>query len=677
MTIKLPTQFSILSLIFCLVGICWLPAVFADESAGLVPEDYFDFVFVTDPQVSPDNKQILFVQSIVKDDASGRERQIFKIAEDGKVTEFTQGTSDRSARWSPNGERVAFLRSTESKTQVFVMPANGGESKQLTSVEEGVSAFSWFPDNQKLLLTINTPPPGEADEQDGEDKGSENSRVKPDIVDVKNAKYIANGSKYLNNKRKHLYLFDIASKALTQLTIGDNWNANAPQISADGKYVYFHANKTGKEYEGNRNNDIFRINLESKEIAALTKHPHAQFNASLSADGSRMVFLNTEDTYEQTDLLLMSTNGSGSSKNLTAKFDRDASKALWSPDNKTLYFTANDHGANRLFSVNIDDANVTTLLESEASIRHLNISPDGESLVFSRDSSTELPEIYRLEIKSKQLTQLTTFNDALLAKRKLSPAKNFWFENEKGMKVQGFVHYPLDFDKDKRYPVVLNIKGGPGGMWGHRWFHENQMYVAEGYAVVYVNYRGSSGYGLAHSQAVRLDYGGADYRDNVQFLDAVLAEFKWMDEDRLYITGGSHGGFLTNWITTQTDRFKAAVTQRSVSNWVSEAGTQQFTPLQMTQEFGGNLWQNFDYYWDRSPLKYADKVKTPTLIIHSDADMITPIGQGQEWFYALKANDIPVEMVIFKGETHSLSRTGKPINLVERLKRILAWFEKY
>jgi dipeptidyl aminopeptidase/acylaminoacyl peptidase len=202
------------------------------------------------------------------------------------------------------------------------------------------------------------------------------------------------------------------------------------------------------------------------------------------------------------------------------------------------------------------------------------------------------------------------------------------------------------------------------------------MYAAKGYAVAYVNYRGSNGYGIAHSKAVRLDYGGADYQDNIQVLDVVLSQSAWIDDQKLYLTGGSHGGFLTNWITTKTDRFKVAVTQRSISPLLSEAGTQEFTPKQMNAEFGGNLWTNFDYYWDRSPLQFANKKSTPTLIIDSDGDMITPIGQGKEWFYALKANGAPTEMVVFKGENHSLSRSDTPTNLVERLDRILEWFER-
>jgi len=227
------------------------------------------------------------------------------------------------------------------------------------------------------------------------------------------------------------------------------------------------------------------------------------------------------------------------------------------------------------------------------------------------------------------------------------------------------------------YPLVLNIKGGPAGMWGRQWFHEFQMMAGAGYAVAFVNYRGSTGYGHDHQSEVRLDYGGADAQDNLQAVDEVLARWDWIDPERLFITGGSHGGFLTNWITTRTDRFRAAVTQRSVANWISEAGTQAYPPRSMRAEFGGTIWENFDYYWGRSPLAHADRVSTPTLVIHSDQDMITPLGQGEEWFYALKALGIPTEMVVFHGESHGLSRTGTPVNLVERLNRILEWFERW
>lgn len=654
----------------------WHSAAQEELKTGLVPEDYFDFVYMNSPQISPNNDVILFVKQTVNDDASGRDNQIYKINKQGVVSEFTQGKDDWSPKWSKDGSQVAFIRSVDGKSQVFVMPANGGEAKQVTSLTQSLSSFEWFPSGDKLLLSLRVEDSQDADEdKEAEDKSAK-KRAEPDTVIIKNAKYISNGSGYLSDKRTHLFEYDIKTQALSQLTSGISWNAQGPVISNDGAHIYYHANKTGQAYEGNENSDVYRLELASKNTTQITHHPHSQYSAALAPNSEALVYLHSEDTYEQTDLLLLAGKGK-KPFNLTKNFDRNATSAIWSPDNTQLYFTANDHGAKRLFSVSVNSGKVTKLLDKNQKIDNLAVSQDGRYLVFTAESSTELPELYRLDLNNNKLNQLTTFNDKLRSEKALSAAQAVWFINDKGMKVQGFVHKPLNFDKNKSYPVILNIKGGPGGMWGHQWFFENQMYVAQGYAVVYVNYRGSSGYGIKHSQAVRKDYGGADYQDNIQFLDNVLAKNTWMDKDKLFITGGSHGGFLTNWITTKTDRFKAAVTQRSVSSWISEAGTQEYTPSQMTKEFGGHLWNNFDAYWDRSPLKYADKVSTPTLIIHSDADMITPIGQAQEWFYALKVNEVPVEMVVFKGETHSLSRSGKPTNLVARIEHILEWFERY
>ncbi len=288
-----------------------------------------------------------------------------------------------------------------------------------------------------------------------------------------------------------------------------------------------------------------------------------------------------------------------------------------------------------------------------------------------------LPEVYVAEDDGSGLRQLTHLNRDILAPIARGPLEKIWFDNDGGGKSQGFLLRPTVPTDGEKVPLVLNIKGGPGGMWGHQWFHEFQMLAGQGWAVAFVNYRGSHGYGYAHQNSVHLDYGGVDYRDNMKLVDVLLDRYDWIDSDKLFLTGGSHGGFLTNWIVSQTPRFRAAVTQRSVSSWVSEAGTQQYPPRRMQQEFGGSLWSNWDLYWDRSPLKHAHRVKTPTLIIHSDQDMICPIGQAEEWFYALKTLGVPTEMVIFRGENHSLSRSGTPVNLVERLRRIIGWFERY
>jgi dipeptidyl aminopeptidase/acylaminoacyl peptidase len=649
------------------------------EKRGMQPSDYFDFVFLSSPQVSPNGQSTVFVKTLVNDDASGRHSSLYVSTNGGKPRAFTQGESDRSPKWSKDGEQLAFLRSVDGNPQLFVMSAFGGEAKQITELDDFLLGFEWLGDSKQFLLQIETSAFDEdaSNNQNADEQGDEAPvRAEPDIVVVTHPLYIANGQGYLSDLRSHLFVFDTESKALTRLTEGDDFNVSSPVANARGNKAYFHANMTGDEYEGGDNLDIYEINIETKALKKLTTHQHGQFSASLSANQDKIAYLHTEAPFAQTDLFIMDASGENA-KNLSKRFDRDASKAQWGAKGRYLYFTASDHGAVKLFKLDTTNASIKAITPGNKTVSAFDVSADNKSVSLVMESSIELPELYTLNLENNKLTQLSTFNKDLLASLYLSQAEEFWFENDKGMRVQGFVHKPINFDENEVYPLILNIKGGPGGMWGHRWFHENQMYAAKGYVTIYVNYRGSSGYGDAHTSAVQLDYGGADYEDNIQFLDKVLAEHSWIDDKKLFITGGSHGGFLTNWITTKTNRFVAAVTQRSVSSWISEAGTQEFTPKRMNLEFGGSLWENFDYYWDRSPLQFADKVTTPTLIIHSDQDMITPIGQGQEWFYALKNNNVPVEMVIFKGETHSLSRTGTPTNLVERLDRIIEWFERY
>lgn len=655
--------------------------VSAKSKPGLSPDDYFDFQFVSSPKVSPDSSKILFVKRQVSKDGRKRDSSIWIIEGEAKPRQLTFGLADSSPDWSPDGQLISFTRKKDKHKQVWTMPVNGGEPKAVTDIKDILLGYQWLPDGSGLILTLET----SNNESDGEEKSVEKNKQKlnekterssPDIIEVKHALYQSNSIGFLDDKRSHFWHFDFTSKRLAPVTQGKDWNDNNPQLSPDGKRLYFDSNRTGNEYDGDENSDIWKVSTKGGKPKKLTQHAHRDSSPIISPDGRNLVYFHSENTYEQTDLWLMTTNGK-QKKNLTKDFDRQPQRPVWSADNKKLFFVAADHGATRLFQLDIASNEIRNVLPGNKTVSNLTVAQNNQYLIFTLEDSIQLAELYRFSLANNKLTKLTDFNDKLLASRQLTKVEEFWFTNDKGMKVQGFYQKPINFKKGKKYPLVLNIKGGPGGMWGHRWFQENQMYAAKGYGVAFVNYRGSSGYGIEHAKAVRLDYGGADYQDNIQFLDNLLAKQDWIDEKKLYLTGGSHGGFLTNWITTKTDRFQAAVTQRSVSSWVSEAGTQEFTPKAMRKEFGGNLWENFDYYWERSPLKFADKVKTPTLIIHSDKDLITPLGQGQEWYYALKNNNVMTEMIIFKNETHSLSRTGKPINLVERIKRIIDWFERY
>ncbi|MEM7582295.1 MAG: S9 family peptidase [Acidobacteriota bacterium] len=675
------------------------PAARADGLRPMVPEDYFRFTFLSSPQISPDSTEVVYVAAKVSEDRRSRESSLWLVSTaggDGPL-QLTVGDTDAAPKWSPDGRWIAFLRTVETpasqdskpkrETQVFRIRRNGGEAQPLTSVEGGVTSFLWSPDGRHLLLTRRTEEDGEmaaAEAPDGENlkEASEDSdEPQPDIKVVRSALYKRNGTGYLDDKQAHFWWFDIETRTTRRLTAGAGWNDENPSISPDGSHLVFDADRSGEEYDGGPNDDLWIVPITDDggplpKARQLTDHPHSDTAPSWSPNGDSIAYLHTDGPYEQTEILLRDAAGSAPPRRLTDGFDRHPSNLRWAADGQGLFFLADDRGARRLFHLDLPGGRIRQLLSEQASVADLEVAPRGDLLTFTLHDETRLAEVWVCRPDGSEARALTRANAELLAELERGALETLDLSQATGS-FQGFVLKPVGWRAGASFPLVLQIKGGPGGMWGHRWMHEFQMLAGKGWGVAFVNYRGSTGYGEAHQNAVRQDYGGVDAQDNLDFLEQLLERNPWIDRERLFLTGGSHGGFLTNWILTRTDRFRAAVTQRSVSNWVSEAGTQQYTPRQMNVEFGGSLWENYDLYWDRSPIKHADRISTPTLILHGDQDHICPIGQAQELFYALKANGVETELVIFEGENHSLSRTGTPINLVERLRRIIEWFERH
>lgn len=656
------------------VLILWAVCAFSAsaEDRGMIPEDYYRFQFVSDLALAPDGSRVALVLARVSEDRRSRESSIWLVPTDGRQPpwRFTGGTSDRSPRWAPDGKRIAFLARRDEKTQIYVISMTGGEAKLLADTDSSVGSFRWSHDGMTMVLVMRT------------DGGSEDGKVgtsdepEPDVQEMRFAKYKANGTGYLDEKRAHLWKLDVESGELTQLTDGEDWNDSNPVFSPDDSFIAFDSDRTGEEYEGGDNDDIWIVPATGGEVRQITTHGHRDASPLWSPAGKYLAYTRTDEPYDQPDIFLVPVEG-GEHRRLTGELDRIPRGVQWSPDGRSMYFTVGEHGAHALYRLDTESGGYEKLIDDPVTLRNMTLSRDGSLLAFTLEDERRLAEVWVKDVAGGALRQLTHFNESLLDSLVLQPAEEFWFTNDAGLDVQGFLIRPVEWEEGKKYPLILNIHGGPSGMWGHGWFHELQMLAARGYAVCFINYRGSTGYGHDFQMVVRRDYGGVDYRDNMAGLDAVLERYDWIDSDRLGVTGGSHGGFLTNWIISQTDRFRVAVTQRSVSNWISEHGQQQYTPRQMRLEFGGTPWENYGLYWDRSPIKYADRIRTPTLIIHSDEDHICPIGQGEELFYALKIHDVPTEMIVFKGENHNLSRTGKPINLVERLKRMIDWFERY
>jgi dipeptidyl aminopeptidase/acylaminoacyl peptidase len=638
------------------------------------PEDFYHFQFIADPQISPDGAMVAFVRSTISDNRRSRESSIWLVDANGagEPRRYTRGTNDRSPRWSPDGSRIAFLSGRDGDTQLFVIPTQGGEAEAVTSLKQAsISAMEWTPDGRSIILTLRMDPTV----ADPTSKKEEVSDPRPDIVVVTRAVYKADGTGFLDERRTTLWRLDLADRSLHRLAGGPDWNVRGATVSPTGDVVAFHANTSGQELDGAFEQHIYSVGLQGGEPRRLTNGDGRFEVLGFSPTGAEILYQYQAGRFEPSQLFRMPSRG-GSGEMVYDGLEVTASGARWTSENR-IHFTADRHGLRPLYMLSLPGNVADTLLAGGGSVAGPSFSREGRRVAFTWENERHLAEVFVADLERGEPVRLTSFNAPMLDTLALQPAESFWFTNETGEMVQGFVIRPVGFREGGRHPAVLNIKGGPGGMWGHQWFHEHQMLAARGFTVIFTNYRGSTGYGHAHQSAVRLDYGGADYRDNMLLVDEALRRFEWLDADRMFVTGGSHGGFLTNWITTQTDRFRAAVTQRSVSNWISEAGTQEYPPQAMREELGGTIWENFDHYWQRSPLAHADRVRTPTLVIHSTEDHITPIGQGQEWYYALLANDVPAEMVIFRGEGHGLSRTGTPVNLVERLKRIVGWFERW
>lgn len=671
------------SLSLLLSGCVFAQANTVNETQPFAATDYYQLKQLGSLTISANGKLLAFVQEEVSDDRRSRHSTIW-LHREGETSpqRFTSGKNDGSPLFSPNGEQLLFQGTRPGAGKLagkdisglYRIATNGGEARLVLHLEQAsISNALWYPDNERLLLTLSHKP----DIADPRAKAEKEPEHQPDSDFIQYAAYKRQGG-YRDERRSTLWQYHIGTDTLTRLAADFEYDIHSAQLSPNGEYIAFSANRHPQARDGAFASDIF---LLSKGKVKTLKTGNVYAGQPLWLNNNELAYVQRSDGFAAPEVHV--TNRSGKqNKLLAAHMDHSPSNLILAQN--TLWFIADNRGSRTLFQLALDGSGYKEVTGNGYSLSSLAVSSEGTHWAWLRESEVQPTELVRAsvtssELPSNNLVALYDPNQAMLAKLNLTPYERFTTLTADGQELDVFFLPPASASGDEKSAasVVLNIKGGPGGMWGHQWFPENQLLAGRGYAVAFVNYRGSTGYGYDYQNSVRFDYGGVDYRDNIAAFDAVLERYNWLDKDQQFITGGSHGGFLTNWITTQTNRFRAAVTQRSVSNWLSEAGTQAFPPLSMQQEFGGTIWQNFDYYWNRSPLQFADQVTTPTLIIHSSGDHITPIGQGEEWFYALKANNVPVEMVVFRGEGHGLSRAGKPVNLVERLNHIVDWFDRY
>jgi dipeptidyl aminopeptidase/acylaminoacyl peptidase len=661
------------------------------KKRGIVAQDLYELKSVANPQLSPDGKKCLYVETSIDEEKHRYISNLFlkNVEEDSPSTQWTFGKyRNHSPKWSPTGEAIAFLSNRTGSTQIFVMSERGGEARQLTFFENGVGTFIWSPNGERIAFSISLKPDQTIHTIEKQEKKTDEKDNEITALVVEQMKYKSDGEGFWNGTYKQVAILNLSTGEFEQLT-----SAKADTYlqgwSPDGNYIAI----TGDSSENLDESfimDVFLLNVETKELHKKTTSDGYFGNVTWSPNGRYLAMSGHKKQFENATLSklwiydLEKDNHFCLTEewdvivgdNTIGDFQQGALTpgVLWAKDNYSFYFQASDHGNTALYYGNLDGEIYPALLE-EQHIYGLTIN--GDDLAVVAVSKSDHPgDIYSLEITTGDLKRLTNVNEKILEEISLSPVESFYFESEGGLNVQGWLMYPANFDPESKYPLILEVHGGPHAMYGNSYMHEFQMLAAQGYAVLFTNPRGSHGYGQEFVNAVRGDYGGNDYNDLMNAVDFALEKYPFLDRDRTGVTGGSYGGFMTNWIVGHTDRFKAAVTQRSISNWISFYGVSDigyyFTEWQIQSDLS-----DIETLWKHSPLAYADQMKTPLLILHSEKDYRCPIEQAEQLFVALKRQNKTTKFLRFPEANHELSRSGHPKLRLERLNAIAEWFNHY
>jgi dipeptidyl aminopeptidase/acylaminoacyl peptidase len=654
-------------------------------------DDLFNIKLVSDPQLAPDGKTIAFTLTTPDLQGDKYASHIWLVPSDGSAParQFTFGEGkDRAPRWSPDGKSIAFTsdRDKEKKDQLYLISLAGGEAIRLTDDANKPSAPVWSPDGTMIAYTSKA--------VTKETKKANDQRDDSDVKSYTRLNYKSNDEGFWDYGWRQIFTLSLQGEGRgegRQLTRGA-YNHGAPAWSPDSKTIVFAANRSSKADE-QLWNDLWSVPAKGGALKRLTRRKGPAGAPSFSPDGKWIAFVGHDNEYShvtEAGIYLMSARG-GKPIKLTAGFDRTYGSALatdlrspegappapqWSNDGKTIYFVATDHGASNLFAISSKGGAVKQITRGDHHIIGYAYSRATNRFALVLSDPLNPNDVFT-STKNGALKRLTRVNDEMLADVQRSKPERFAVSNEGGT-IEGWLMKPLNWKGGKKYPAILQIHGGPHSAYGATFFHEFQILCAQGYAVVFCNPRGSAGYGQDFSKCIGKDWGGIDYRDVMAAWNFALKKYAWIDAKRTGVAGGSYGGYMTSWIVTHTNQFKAAVSMRALNNWYSFYGTSDIGHFFASEWYvGGEPWNNAEEYLQHSPIAHVANCKTPTLILHSEKDFRCPIEQGEQFYIALKKLGVPTELVRFPDETHELSRSGKPKHRKERLERIVAWFKHY
>ncbi len=663
-------------------------------------EDLFRLKALGRVAISPDAAQVAF--ELKRFDYEKNKNFVNLMSVDaggGKMRELTRGDHvDQMPRWSPDGSRLAFTSDRDKGRTLWVMDMAGGEPRRITETDGWVSDFAWSPDGRRIAYAYH--PMNEREKLERDEKSDE-LKKRPAFKHITRLFHKLDGAGYWNGEYTHIWIINADGGKPKQLTRGDYDDAE-PRFSPDGRLVSFVSNRVDNPDLDKHNNDIYTVRASGGAIRRITQMEGGAAGHSWSPDGKTIAYIGNPsrrgNSYKYLDRVWLVPASGGKPRELTTDIDNecfnvtlgdvaaglfDALPPIWTPDSKRVYFPVSEQGATRLYSRSVDRRDTRCEVDGHLNIYAAQRTGRDGPIALSIGTPTNPGDVYLYDpagggratgVSDDRLQRLTQVNDAVLSKLYVAEPEHFTVKSDK-LDIDAWVLKPPGFDAKKKYPAILEIHGGPAGQYGAAFFHEMQWMASKGYVVVFGNPRGSAGYGVKFRNAIQFDWGNLDYKDVSRIADWLFKQ-RYVDGRRVGVTGGSYGGYMTNWLVAHTRRFRAAVTQRSVVSFESFYGVSDvgYLPGWMGPK---PPWDDPKPYRKQSPLTHVKKVRTPLLIIHSEEDWRCPVSQADELFIALKMLEVETELVRFEGESHGLSRGGRPQNRAERLRQIMRWMDKH
>ena len=643
-------------------------------------DDYFQIRAVRDPQLSPDGRFASYTveSALLKEDKN--ESQIWMVpTAGGEALPLTaRGVSSSHSRWSPDGNSIAFLSERDDgKTQVWMLPRYGGEAERLTSTVQDVEDFAWAPDSRRLVLVLRDPSRDDLEAPSEKKERSSGHKEKPKadrphVIDRLQFKMDETG--YLDRRRTHLYVFNLAAKGLMQVTSGD-FDDSEPAWSPDGKSIAFTSNRSKPDPDTTYDSNIWVVAAENADKGAhltqITTNPGPDASPAWSPDSKWITYVTQLDPklfdYATKHIAVSPATG-GEAKVLTLAFDRMSTTPRFSPDGKSIYFIADDDGTQNLCQVPASGGEITRPVAGRLMVNDYALAPTGT--IIAQIATLERPDELFTTAGGK-LTRITHTNDALLSQLKLTHGEYVHFKSKDGTTVAGYLYKPVNYVPGKRYPTILRPHGGPVWAYYAEFDHLPQLLAAHGYVVLFPNPRGSTGYGQKYDQAIWADWGNKDFQDDMAMVDYAI-EQDIADPQRLGVGGWSYGGISTDFIIAQTNRFKAAISGAGAALFVSMYGHDHYQRDYLAEL--GDPWGNKAVWEKVSPFYRVSNIKTPTLFMGGEIDWNVPVQGGEQMYQALKRLGLPTELVVYPGEYHEFKT---PSHIKDRLERYLAWYGHY